>query len=96
MNGLREPIQRAALYIGGFLGPFGGGVVVSMLPEIGEDTGVSAGVAATTVTAYLGVFAVFMLFSGTLGARWGRLRTVRTAYVMYAVVSIAAALAPTF
>lgn len=96
MSGLREPVQRAALYIGGFLGPFGGGVVVSMLPEIGADTGVSAGVAATTVTAYLGVFAVFMLFSGTLAARWGRLRTVRTAYVVYAVVSIAAALAPTF
>lgn len=96
MSGYRESLQRAALYVGGFLGPFGGGVVVSMLPEIGEDTGVSAGVAATTVTAYLGVFAVFMLFSGTLGARWGRLRTVRTAYVVYAVVSVAAALAPTF
>jgi len=93
---LREPLQRTALYAGGFLGPFGGSVVVSMLPEIGADTGVSTGTAATTVTAYLGVFAAAMLFSGTLGARWGRVRTVRTAYLVYAAVSIAAALAPTF
>lgn len=96
MRDLREPLQRTALYAGGFLGPFGGSVVVSMLPEIGADTGVSTGTAATTVTAYLGVFAAAMLFSGTLGARWGRVRTVRTAYLVYAAVSIAAALAPTF
>ncbi len=69
---------------------------MSMLPELGADTGVSTGTAATTVTAYLGVFAAAMLFSGTLGTRWGRARTVRTAYLVYALVSIAAALAPTF
>lgn len=96
MISVRASWQRAALYGGGFLGPFGGSVVVSMLPEIGADVGVSAGVAATTVTAYLGVFAAVMLFSGTLGARWGRVRTVRSAYLVYAVVSVAAALAPTF
>ncbi|MEE2032481.1 MFS transporter [Rhodococcus chondri] len=95
MTGLRARLPHAALYAGGFLGPFGGSVVISMLPEIGADTGVTAGTAATTVTAYLGVFAAAMLFSGTLGARWGRARTVRTAYLAYAVVSIAAALAPT-
>lgn len=95
MTGLRERLPHAALYAGGFLGPFGGSVVVSMLPEIGADTGVTAGTAATTVTAYLGVFAAAMLFSGTLGARWGRARTVRTAYLAYAAVSVAAALAPT-
>ncbi|MEU5843605.1 MFS transporter [Rhodococcus sp. NPDC047139] len=96
MRGAREPLQRTALYAGGFLGPFGGSVVVSMLPEIGADTGVSTGTAATTLTAYLGVFAAAMLFSGTLGARWGRVRTLRTAYLVYAAVSVAAALAPTF
>ncbi|NLV78779.1 MAG: MFS transporter [Rhodococcus sp.] len=95
MSGRRDALQRAALYVGGFLGPFGGSVVVSMLPEIGADLGVSAGQAATTVTAYLAPFAAAMLISGTLGARWGRLRTVRIAYVAYIAVSIAAALAPT-
>lgn len=94
MSGSSGALQRAALYVGGFLGPFGGSVVVSMLPEMGDDLGVSAGQAAGTVTAYLAPFAIAMLFSGTLGARWGRLRTVRIAYVAYAAVSIAAALAP--
>jgi len=96
VSAVREPLQRAALYAGGFLGPFGGSVVVSMLPEIGADVGVSTGAAATTVTAYLAVFAATMLFSGTLGTRWGRVRTVRSAYAVYAAVSLAAALAPTF
>ncbi|MEZ5151250.1 MFS transporter [Rhodococcus zopfii] len=88
-------LQRAALYVGGFLGPFGGGVVISMLPEIGADTGVSTGDAALTITAYLGPFALAMLVSGTLGARWGRERTVRTAYAVYALAALASALAPT-
>lgn len=92
---LRTALPRAALYVGGFLGPFGGSVVVSMLPEMGADLGVSTAGAATAVTAYLGVFAATTLFSGTLGARWGRARTVRTAYLVYAVMSLAAALAPT-
>ena len=95
MSALRAALPRAALYTGGFLGPFGGSVVVSMLPEMGADLGVTAATAATSVTAYLGVFAAAMLFSGTLGARWGRARTVRLAYLAYAVVSVAAALAPT-
>ncbi|MBM7460896.1 MFS transporter [Rhodococcus coprophilus] len=95
MSALRAALPRAALYTGGFLGPFGGSVVVSMLPEMGEDLGVTAATAATSVTAYLGVFAAVMLFSGTLGARWGQARTVRFAYLAYATVSLAAALAPT-
>lgn len=95
MRAARASLPRAALYAGGFLGPFGGGVVASMLPEIGAATGVSAGAAASTLTAYLGPFALTMLVSGTLGARWGRVRTVRTAYLVYAVASLASALAPT-
>lgn len=95
MSALRAALPRAALYTGGFLGPFGGSVVVSMLPEMGADLGVTAATAATSVTAYLGVFAAVMLFSGTLGARWGQARTVRFAYLAYATVSLAAALAPT-
>jgi len=95
VSSARTTLQRAALYVGGFLGPFGGGVVISMLPEIGADTGVSTGDAALTITAYLGPFALAMLVSGTLGARWGRVRTVRTAYAVYALAALASALAPT-
>ncbi len=88
--------STVALYVGGFLGPFGGGVTTSMLPEIGDDFAVTAQSASATLTAYLLPFAVLLLFSGTLGARWGQLRTVRIAYVVYVVASLAAVAAPTF
>lgn len=78
----RDRVARAGLYAGGFLGPFGGGVTASMLPELGHDFGVSTSVASATITAYLVPFAAFMLFSGTLGARWGRRRSVLWAYVV--------------
>ncbi|MCL2533633.1 MAG: MFS transporter, partial [Nocardiaceae bacterium] len=92
---LRTRLQLAALYAGGFLGPFGGGVVTSMLPEIGDGLGVDASAAATSLTAYLLPFALVMLVSGTLGTRWGRMRTVRTAYGVYLVTSLACFAAPT-
>ncbi|MFI7672484.1 MFS transporter [Actinophytocola sp. NPDC049390] len=78
----RDRIARAGLHAGGFLGPFGGGVTASMLPELGADFDVSTSVASATITAYLVPFAAFMLFSGTLGARWGRRRSVLGAYVV--------------
>lgn len=95
MRRLRGSLQVGALYAGGFLGPFGGGVVAAMLPEIGADLGVSADSASTSLTAYLLPFAAVMLVSGTLGARWGRVRTVRLAYAVYIVASICCVLAPT-
>jgi MFS family permease len=78
----RDRITRAGLHAGGFLGPFGGGVTASMLPELGDDFGVTTSTASATITAYLVPFAAFMLFSGTLGARWGRRRSVLGAYVV--------------
>ncbi|WP_407983989.1 MFS transporter [Prescottella defluvii] len=92
---MRTRLQLSALYAGGFLGPFGGGVVTSMLPEIGDDLGVDASAAATSLTAYLLPFALVMLVSGTLGARWGRMRTVRIAYGVYLAASVACFAAPT-
>jgi MFS family permease len=86
-------LQLAALYAGGFLGPFGGGITASMLPELGADLGMSPSAAATSLTAYLLPFALLMLVSGTLGQRWGARRTVRTAYVAYVVFSLLAAVA---
>jgi MFS family permease len=66
-----------------------------MLPELGASFGVSAADVAVSVTAYLLPFAAFMLVSGTLGERWGRLRTVRVAYVAYLAASLLCAFAPT-
>lgn len=91
----RPAIARGGLYAGAFLGPFGGGVTVAMLPELGASFGVSAAAATVSVTAYLLPFALLMLVSGTLGERWGRRRTVVTGYAVYVVASVACALAPT-
>jgi MFS family permease len=66
-----------------------------MLPQIGGSLHVSSSAAATSVTVYFIPFAVVQLFSGTLGERWGRRRTVQVAYLSYAVASLACALAPT-
>ncbi|MFC4852530.1 MFS transporter [Actinophytocola glycyrrhizae] len=84
----RDRITRAGLHAGGFLGPFGGGVTASMLPELGHDFGVSTSAASATITAYLVPFAALMLFSGTLGARWGRRRSVLGAYLVSFVGSV--------
>lgn len=88
----RRGLAVAGLHAGGFLGPFGGGLTVSALPEVGADFGVTAAVASATITAYLVPFAVVMLFSGT----WGVRRSVVTAYLVYVVSSLLCVWAPTF
>jgi MFS family permease len=93
---LRRRLTLAGLYAGGFLGPFGGGITVSMLPELGGDFGVSAATATASLTAYLVPFAVLLLVSGTLGARWGARRTVIAAYAVYVVASVGCAVVAWF
>jgi MFS family permease len=64
-----------------------------MLPELGGTFGIGPATASSSLTAFLLPFAAAMLFSGTLGERWGRVRTVRTAYVVYALSCVLAVLA---
>ncbi|GAA4034858.1 MFS transporter [Allokutzneria multivorans] len=90
---MRSSWLTAGLYAGGFLGPFGGGVVTAMLPELGEAFGVSAGAASASLTVYMIPFAALMLVSGTYGERWGARRTVVLAYVVYTAASVCCALA---
>lgn len=92
----RERLARGGLYAGGFLGPFGGSVVTSMLPELGGDFGVSTDATSSTITAYFVPFAVLMLFSGTLGARWGQRRSVLGAYLVSFAGSTLCAVATAF
>ncbi|MFI9008378.1 MFS transporter [Actinosynnema sp. NPDC053489] len=96
MDNPRSRVRLAALYAGGFLGPFGGAVTSSVLPEVGGDFGTSAGAAAATVSGYLLPFAGLMLVSGTVGERWGARRTVRVAYVVYVSASVLCAVAWSF
>src|SRR3954468_4662796 len=81
------------LYIGGFLGPFGGGVVAVLVPQLREAFAASTGTVAASIPAYLVPFAVLQLVSGTVGERLGRRRVVRTGYLLYAVFSVLAGLA---
>src|SRR3954471_10932028 len=82
------------LYIGGFLGPFGGGVVAVLVPQLRNAFDATTAGVAATIPAYLVPFAALQLVSGTIGERLGRRRVVRTGYLVYAALSLCAAVAP--
>jgi MFS family permease len=88
-------LRRFALYVGGFLGPFGTVLIVPMFPELRDEFDASSSAVSLGFSLYLVPFALALLFSGTIGERFGRRRTVRTTYALYAVASLAAAAAPT-
>ena len=66
-NAGRERLARAALYLGGFLGPFGGGVIVVLVPELQRAFDASAAEITAGLTVYLLPFAALQLVSGTIG-----------------------------
>ena len=82
-------------YIGGFLGPFGGGIVAVLVPQLRDAFDATTAGVAASIPAYLIPFAVLQLVSGTIGERLGRRRVVRVAYIAYAALSLAAAFVPT-
>lgn len=87
---------RAALYAGGFIGPFGGGMVTVLIPELRDAFGISTATASLALTSYLVPFAALQLVSGTIGERLGRQRATRAAFVVYALASLWAAVAGAF
>jgi MFS family permease len=87
---------RAALYAGGFIGPFGGGMVTVLIPELRNAFDVSSSTASLALTSYLVPFAALQLISGTLGERLGRRRATRVAFMVYALASLWAAVAGGF
>ena len=89
-----KTIRNFPLYVGGFMGPFGATLVLPMFPELRTSFRTSTETIGWTFTAYLLPFAILLLISGTLGEKWGRKRTVRGTYLLYALSSIACALAP--
>src|SRR5262249_22011578 len=91
--GRRDRVARSALYLGGFLGPFGGGVLVVLIPELQRAFHASAAEVTAGLTVYLLPFAALQLVSGTIGERVGQVRTIRWAYVAYALSSFGAAAA---
>lgn len=88
--------RRALIYLGGLMGPFGAGVMVPMIPELRTTFSVTTTQVGLAMTLYLLPFAGLLLVSGTLGDRWGRVRTLRWTFALYAVATAACAVAPSF
>jgi MFS family permease len=89
-------VRRATfpLYAGGFLGPFGGTMVIALIPNIASGLDTSVDYAAAAITAYMIPFATLQLVSGTLAERTGAARIVRASYLLYSAAALFAALAP--
>ena len=88
--------RRALLYLGGLMGPLGTFVMLPMIPELRDTFGVTTGQVGWAVTLYLLPFAGLLLVSGTIGERWGRARTLRWAFALYAVATAVCAVAPAY
>lgn len=88
--------RRVLLYLGGMMGPLGTFVMLPMIPELRDTFEVTTGQIGWAVTLYLLPFAGLLLVSGTIGERWGRGRTLRWAFALYAVATAACALAPSY
>ena len=90
----RERLQVVPLYLGGFMGPFGGGLLAVLIPQLRDAFDATTGAVAAGIPAYIVPFAVLQLVSGTMGERLGRRRVLRSAYIVYALASVAAAFSP--
>ena len=82
------------LYVGGFLGPFGGAMLIAVIPNVARGLDTSLGYVAAAITAYMVPFAALQLVSGTLAERLGARRVVRGGYVVFGAAALACALAP--
>jgi MFS family permease len=82
------------LYVGGFLGPFGGAMLVALIPNVADGLDASLAQVAAAITAYLVPFALLQLVSGTVAERLGPRRVVRGGYIAFGLAAIACALAP--
>ena len=82
------------LYVGGFLGPFGGAMLVALIPNVADGLDASVAQVAAAITAYMVPFAVLQLVSGTVAERLGPRRVVRGGYVSFGLAALACAFAP--
>ncbi len=82
------------LYVGGFLGPFGGAMLIAIIPNVADGLDASLTQVAAAITAYMVPFAVLQLFSGTVAERLGPRRVVRAGYIGFGAAALGCALAP--
>lgn len=79
--------QRAAIYVGGLIGPFTGQSLAVILPDISKTFGISVATAATAVTCYMIPFATMMLVSTRLVRGVRPLRVILTAFTVIALAA---------
>ena len=84
----------AGLVVGMFMAALDGNVVIAALPTLGAELGGGPAVVGIT-SAYLLAVAVTTPLHGSLGDRWGRRPLFRFSLAVFALGSIACALAPT-
>jgi len=82
------------LYLGGFLGPFGTMVVISIYPELRDSFDASTQAVNWAFSGYMIPLALLLTVSGTIGERLGRRRVTQWTYVIYAVASLLCVVAP--
>jgi ACDE family multidrug resistance protein len=82
------------LYTGGFLGPFGGAMLIALIPNVAEGLDTSLALVAGGITAYMVPFAALQLVSGTLASRLGPRRIVRAGYLVYGGAALVCAFSP--
>ena len=83
------------LYLGGFLGPFGTMMVISIYPELRESFNASTQAVNWAFSGYMIPFALLLTVSGTIGERFGRRRVIRATFITYALASVLCVFAPT-
>jgi len=67
-----------------------------VLPQISEEFGVSPTRAALAVSASTGALALCVLPAAAVAIRWGRVRTMRAGLLLAVLLTLLAAVAPTF
>jgi MFS family permease len=90
------PSRTVGIYVGAFLGPFGGNVVQVLLPVLQGWYGVDIQLAALALSAYMVPFAAAQFFSGALADRIGRRPVLVIGFAGFALASLWGALTPTF
>lgn len=82
------------IYLGAILSPLGGVGVLTLLPVIGRDWGISIQWVTLAVTAYMIPFVVFQLFSGPIAVIFDTRKTLLFGFGIYALGGFLSALAP--
>ena len=83
------------LYLGGFLGPFGTMMVISIYPELRDSFDASTQAVNWAFSGYMIPFALLLTVSGTIGERFGRRRVISATFITYALASVLCVFAPT-